>query len=38
MHKDIQSYNGAQEPSDKAVCDSLRQIIDAALSEAESKI
>lgn len=38
MHKDINAYDNAQVPTDKAICDSLRQIIDATLPEAESKI
>lgn len=38
MHTDINAYHNAQAPTDKAICDSLRQIIDTALPEAESKI
>lgn len=34
----IQFYNQAQTPSDKAICDLLKQEIDAHLPKAESKI
>ncbi len=38
MNKDIQSYNDKQSPEDKEIYDRLAAIIDAELSEAESKI
>jgi uncharacterized protein YdhG (YjbR/CyaY superfamily) len=38
MNKDIASYNSSQQENDKAICGLLRQIIDQALPEAESKI
>lgn len=38
MNIDINNYNNAQDPEDKAICDLLRNIIDKALPEAESKI
>ena len=38
MHPDIQAYNNQQLPQDKAICDQLANIINAALPEAESKI
>lgn len=38
MNKDIQKYNDAQAPSDKAICDMLAQEIGRGLPEAESKI
>ena len=34
----IDAYNGAQNQGDREICDRLRQIIDAALPDAESKI
>ncbi|WP_193335757.1 DUF1801 domain-containing protein [Devosia beringensis] len=34
----INAYNAIQSPPDRAICDRLRQIIDVALPEAESKI
>ncbi len=38
MHKDIQSYNNAQSPADKNICQMLRKEIDSNLPQAESKI
>lgn len=38
MYVNIDAYHNTQAPADKAICDSLRQIIDAALPEAQSKI
>lgn len=38
MHTNINAYHNAQLPTDKAICDLLRQIIDTSLPEAESKI
>lgn len=37
-HKSISAYNGSQKKADKAICDLLKQEIDRALPEAESKI
>jgi len=34
----IADYNAIQSPPDRAICDRLRQIIDAALPDADSKI
>lgn len=38
MSKDIAAYHAAQAGGDKAICDLLRQEIDRALPEAESKV
>lgn len=38
VDKEIQAYNASQSPSDRAVCNTLASIIDAALPEAENKI
>lgn len=38
MNKDIQSYNNAQSPGNKEICDVLAQEINLHLPEAESKI
>ncbi len=38
MHKEIESYNGAQTTGDAAICNELSQQIDKALPEAKSKI
>lgn len=38
MNTDIQSYNASQTPADKAICDTLQQIIDASLHFTENKI
>ena len=38
VNKTIKSYHNAQQPVDKAICDSLRKTIDASLPEADSKI
>ena len=38
MNKDIQSYNNAQAPEDKAACEVLATIINEALPEKESKV
>jgi hypothetical protein len=38
MHKDIKSYNAKQTASDKKICNTLAEEIDAVLKEAESKI
>ena len=38
MHPDIEAYNAALEPADRAICDLLAAEIDAALPEAERKI
>lgn len=38
VDKTIRAYHKAQSPADKAICDSLRKVIDATLPEAESKI
>lgn len=38
MNKDIQSYNNAQSPENKEICDVLAQEINLHLPEAESKI
>ena len=35
---DIQQYHNQQSPSDKAICETLKQLIDTHLPEAESKI
>lgn len=38
MNKDVRTYNHQLEPSDAVICDSLAEIIDATLKEAENKI
>ena len=38
MHKNISSYNDSQTPSDKEICQMLRDEIDKNLESAESKI
>lgn len=38
MHDEISSYNQAQSPQDKEICDLLAQEIDLALPEADRKI
>ena len=38
MNHDIQAYNNAQLATDVEICDTLAQIIDSELPEAESKI
>ncbi|WP_207512913.1 DUF1801 domain-containing protein [Longitalea luteola] len=38
MHPDIQKYNNAQAPEEKAICELLAKEIDTALPDAESKI
>ncbi len=38
MHPDIKTYNNAQTPDDKAICDLLAKEIAAALPEAENKV
>jgi uncharacterized protein YdhG (YjbR/CyaY superfamily) len=38
MNTDIAAYNKAQEGEDQSVCNTLAKLIDAELSEAESKI
>lgn len=38
MQPDIKTYNNAQTPEDKAICDLLAKEISAALPEAENKV
>lgn len=38
MHKDIKAYHNGLEKSDKAICDALYEVIDAAMPGAENKI
>ena len=38
MHKDVQAYNDAQSPADKAICQQLAKEIDKQLTGAENKI
>lgn len=38
MNKEIKLYNNAQAPEEKEICNTLAEIIDTALPEAESKI
>jgi hypothetical protein len=38
VNKDIQKYNNAQDPAEKAICDMLAQEIDRTLPRAENKI
>lgn len=38
MHTDIQAYHDRQNPEDREICNRLAALIDAELSEAESKI
>lgn len=38
MHPDIQSYNNAQSPTEREICDLLATEISAGLPEAENKI
>jgi hypothetical protein len=38
MHTDIQAYHDKQIPEDREICNRLAALIDAELSEAESKI
>jgi hypothetical protein len=38
MHTDTRKYNGAQPPSDRAICDLLAAHIDRALPDAENKV
>lgn len=38
MHSDIQKYNAAQAPDDRAICELLAKEIDRHLSEAENKV
>jgi len=38
MNKDIKSYNVAQTPNDKKICNKLASIIDQGLTDAENKI
>jgi hypothetical protein len=37
-HEDILSYNAAQSPADRRICDALREAIDRHLPRAESKV
>ena len=38
MHPDTRTYNAAQSPGDKAICDLLADEIDRALPDAENKV
>lgn len=38
MHPEIRRFNAAQEPEDRAICETLAAEIDQHLGEAESKI
>ncbi len=38
MHPDIEAYNAARDPRDRAICEVLAEIIDRSLPEAESRI
>jgi hypothetical protein len=38
MNPEIEAYNAARDPGDRAICDALAREIDAALPQAENKI